>query len=64
MKKTKIIYNGNEPKIEYIRWYSILDKIVELVDIMPEHAPSLIQSYEKILELIVKIKEVENVENN
>ena len=39
--------------------YEILDKIIELMDTMPKYIPSLIQSYEKILELIVRLKEDE-----
>lgn len=38
--------------------YEILGKIIELIDTMPEYIPSLIPSYEKILELIVRLKEV------
>ena len=57
MKETQIIFDSNKSTIEYIGYYQMLDKIVELMDKMPEHIPSLIESYERILELIVRLKE-------
>lgn len=64
MESTKMVFTDNRPTIEYIGYYNMLDKIVEQIDKDPKNATCYIQSYEKILELIARIKEAENVKNN
>lgn len=59
MKETQIIFDGNKSTIEYIGYYQMLDKIVELIDKDPKNTTCYIQSYEKILELIARIKEAD-----
>lgn len=48
-------------EIDYMGYYKMLDKIMALMDDeeYKKHKPSIIQSYIKLMELIVKLRELE-----
>ena len=59
IKVIRQMFEEDKLKFDNFNHYAILEKIVDLMYDMPEHTTSLIQSYEKILEMIVKLEELE-----